>query len=444
MLEKKTKQDLTPRQKQILSLLYKGKTNNEICQILGISPNTVKVHLANIFKILGVSNRTEAVTLGMAQATPEKTDSQDLEIVFHKTNDISQYPQAYSLYLSIVEAIQQYSIFRVKATSDETLAQGFRINVSAGKDKEETLFLSTRLGNTDEILWTTSIKINSDDIRQLAQSSTMRLFRNLVIASSKLSSVSELPIPYWWYASAYCIAKLETRNQTAFEICKEKLFPLIEGDSYNEWALYVLSYAHYVAFLESWGNTQQLANELGKMTRKAMSNAPYSILSHMILAFYNIVTGNKTEAVTNLKHVIDANPQAITPRTLLVQIYMLTGNEDKALELLDECSRLIPEAAQQASVLHARVFILLLQRKYEECKKLARQVLMFTPKAFGVRMCLIACCNMTGDEAESKSHVQKLFEFYPNLCKKDLEKLLKGVSDTQKAFIWECVQSVFH
>ncbi len=52
---------LTDRQQSVLRELAKGKSNKEIARSLAISPMTVKVHLAQIFGTLGVSNRTEAV-----------------------------------------------------------------------------------------------------------------------------------------------------------------------------------------------------------------------------------------------------------------------------------------------------------------------------------------------------------------------------------------------
>lgn len=51
---------MTPRQRDVLSLLTSGKSNKEIARILGIAEATTKIHLTALLRALGVHNRTEA------------------------------------------------------------------------------------------------------------------------------------------------------------------------------------------------------------------------------------------------------------------------------------------------------------------------------------------------------------------------------------------------
>lgn len=55
---------LTPRQRQVLDLLIAGKSNKEIARALQLSDGTIKVHMAALFKNLGVNSRSAAAALG--------------------------------------------------------------------------------------------------------------------------------------------------------------------------------------------------------------------------------------------------------------------------------------------------------------------------------------------------------------------------------------------
>lgn len=57
---------LTPREKEIMELVYLGKSNIEIGMILRISPLTVKNHVQKILRRLDVQNRTQAVGKALA------------------------------------------------------------------------------------------------------------------------------------------------------------------------------------------------------------------------------------------------------------------------------------------------------------------------------------------------------------------------------------------
>ena len=68
--EKKINKDvnidaLTPKEKEVLSLVAKGASNQEIANTLCVQDVTVKTHLNSIFKKLKVSNRTQAVLLAL-------------------------------------------------------------------------------------------------------------------------------------------------------------------------------------------------------------------------------------------------------------------------------------------------------------------------------------------------------------------------------------------
>lgn len=57
--------NLTPRQSEVLYMLAKGLTNEEIACQLSITIHTVKAHLCAIFETLKARSRIEAVVCGI-------------------------------------------------------------------------------------------------------------------------------------------------------------------------------------------------------------------------------------------------------------------------------------------------------------------------------------------------------------------------------------------
>ena len=58
---------LTPREKQILSLLAEGQSNKVIARNLGISDGTVKLHVKAILRKLNIHSRVEAAVIAVKQ-----------------------------------------------------------------------------------------------------------------------------------------------------------------------------------------------------------------------------------------------------------------------------------------------------------------------------------------------------------------------------------------
>ena len=52
---------ISARERDVLALLAEGHSNKDIARRLGISPNTVKTHVARVFEKLEVTRRTQAI-----------------------------------------------------------------------------------------------------------------------------------------------------------------------------------------------------------------------------------------------------------------------------------------------------------------------------------------------------------------------------------------------
>tara|TARA_R110001583_G_scaffold125319_3_gene276889 strand:- start:11430 stop:14114 length:2685 start_codon:yes stop_codon:yes gene_type:complete len=54
---------LTPREWQVLGLIYSGCRNHEIAKTMGVAPTTIKSHIRNVYQKLGLEDRKEALLL---------------------------------------------------------------------------------------------------------------------------------------------------------------------------------------------------------------------------------------------------------------------------------------------------------------------------------------------------------------------------------------------
>jgi DNA-binding NarL/FixJ family response regulator len=62
---------LSPREMEVLKLLARGLSNKEIAAQLGLVVGTVKIHVANIFSKLAVSDRTQALVAAVQRGIIE-------------------------------------------------------------------------------------------------------------------------------------------------------------------------------------------------------------------------------------------------------------------------------------------------------------------------------------------------------------------------------------
>ncbi|MBZ4322620.1 helix-turn-helix transcriptional regulator [Streptomyces sp. SCA2-4] len=71
---------LTPREREVLSVLPSGEGNVAIARRLGIAERTVKAHLTSITRKLGLRSRVEAALLSAEWADELRADRADADL----------------------------------------------------------------------------------------------------------------------------------------------------------------------------------------------------------------------------------------------------------------------------------------------------------------------------------------------------------------------------
>ncbi len=72
---------LTEREADVIDLIYQGKSNGEIAEVLFVSENTVKKHIYNVFKKMKVSNRSQMIKIihGFSTTSVDSITREQLE-----------------------------------------------------------------------------------------------------------------------------------------------------------------------------------------------------------------------------------------------------------------------------------------------------------------------------------------------------------------------------
>jgi len=442
MIKIPQKQELTSRQQEVLNLLCKGLTNAEICRALNISANTVKIHLSNIYKILDVTNRTEAVAAGMNLQEPQ-VPMQEVNVSFVYSEGFKDNPLAHDLALSIAEALRSFEVFQIKfCTADNVPSDTcYQIGLTTPQDKSQGLFVSLHLGPNTSLLWSTVQKIeSSDQIQLLSDQISVQIFRSAILSATEIYANNPSASPNWWYSSCHTIVKMENRNKELFEKCVAVQQSLLGNPNHKDFVVCALSAIYYAALTEHWISADECAVKLGKIACETMRENPSSIYSQYSIALYNMFLGNCSVAITNFENLLQTrSPVSIVCRRLLAQLYAIVGRTDDARAQLEEYDQRIPKNMHQPFQYVADAYLAFIDRDYEKCVTISKQLLMFHPEEIFGRLFMIACCYRQGDLFRHEQHIQQLFEHHPNFSLKDMSPFLDIFPPSEKNHILDCL-----
>lgn len=73
VLEEK-KENLSPREREIITLLARGASNKEVARTLNVAESTVKIHVQNILKKLNLTSRVQAAVYAVEHKLAQKEE----------------------------------------------------------------------------------------------------------------------------------------------------------------------------------------------------------------------------------------------------------------------------------------------------------------------------------------------------------------------------------
>lgn len=74
LAERMSFEELTAREREVLSLMVQGSSTSTLAEKLGLSEGTIKFHINHIFQKLGVSDRTQAVIVALRRGLARLSD----------------------------------------------------------------------------------------------------------------------------------------------------------------------------------------------------------------------------------------------------------------------------------------------------------------------------------------------------------------------------------
>ncbi len=367
---------LTPRQMEIFGLVAKGLSNREICELLGISANTVKIHVAAILRSLCVTNRTEAAYIYRSLLSTHETASSTRARVadrigrpaiavlpFATLDEDSSDRFADGIVEDLITRLAGWRWFPVvaHASSERYGARpdnlhdvrrdlgvryviGGSVRRSGNRVRVNAHLLDT---GTSEGLWSDSFDADSVDVfatqDEIARRVVARIAPELMELEGQ-NSAGTGPVELdAWRATMTGMWHLARRTKDDVALARTLFEEALRSNRDFSLAWYGLTWAHHHNLIEQWSDDP--LTEIASMRETAASCLrldPNGAHGNTVAGLVEMILGNRERAVVHLEKAAAINPSSTQALSLLGQCYGLAGRPDECIVVLEEALRLNP------------------------------------------------------------------------------------------------------
>jgi TolB-like protein len=423
---------LTPRQLEVFRLMAKGLSNREICELLGISSNTVKIHVAAILRTLNAANRTEAVfaykellsagdgggreQLRMADRIGRPSIAvlpfQDLAVGQHESH------VAAGVVEELIDRLSAWRWFPVISSAScrrfagaDLSAEEIGMQLKAGylllgslRHSDERIRVSVHLAETEQgqVVWSQVYELPMHELfdlqSEIARHIVHSMAPELITAEAQIARYQAPSAFGAWQSVCQGTWLLNRGTREDAQQAMALFDQAIEADGNFSLAWNGRVCVGQKQLYEQWtADPQRTVAALFEDAQTCYRLEPRASHSHASLGLARILLGQREPAIDHLERAVELNPSSTRALVLLAQAYGMSGRLDDCIMYLEDLLRvdpLSPSAIRYQAIVGMCHY---LSNRFDEGIRWSRTAIAADPGATGAYLSLIGACVEKGD-----------------------------------------------
>ena len=427
--------ELSPRQLEVLELLTKGLTNEDVAGVLHVSPATIRTHVAAVLARLGASNRTEAAAMFVAWgARPARitallrrpaiavlplvaldADPRAGVVAGSIGHDLSHLFARWCWFPVISHAgvARPRSIDAGPSDLGQRLGASFLVDGTLSRSTTWRLTVRIDAAATGHCLWTGRYDFPDEQLFAIqdavCEAIVAAAYPTLIAHAEAVVRRVPHPRDLQAWELAHQGMRLHAAREAASNTRAQALFvAALEREPDLTLAHFGLGLTHYDDVLNQWGAREDACGRLRACAERCLILAPHGSEGHYLFGRFFQAHGDHALAARSLESAIRHNPSFAAAHALLAQTLQLSGRSEEALARMKHATQLSPGSfvAGLATLHFAR-------GEYDESLALVEGALASTPRYPYALALAAAAAYWSGDLPRAGDHARALRSVAP-------------------------------
>lgn len=392
---------LSNRQLEVLELLAQGLSNPDVAEQFGISVNTVKNHVASIFKLLEVKTRAEAICFFEEQgALGDKSTNTKINLLINYRNNHGDNFQRHVLTLK--KYLSSWGVFDVDLSLDNqnsSSKHSYLIEASLFDDEgvlEHTWSIKRYESNKhylNEVNYFELLnnKINEHSLIDIANQIYQALLVDIIGQPEIITRNNETTIKLI-SALHYFDQSDKSMLVTANQLCDEVIKAAPNNATAQGLKALILYRRMSLFQIEMDQDNFALLSAHALTAIKLSEN---NMWSQAAFAYHNLIHSKMNLAEKHFKRSLEINPCYYISAKMLAQVYCFNNKAEQGVELMEDTFRNYSNLSTISNFYTSLTILYYCAEQFEKAQDLAEKGLIYQDSNLpALLMALISLCEM--------------------------------------------------